>query len=138
SGSSGRPIAILAGVFIVSRFGSENLPHVDQIVGDHTQSDPPSHTILTAIPAPIQSVPAFQNTDSTFAAGSPLLTSSKPASLLKFAQSRIFGRAIWNRNMLHTHLLDRGFLSWRMKGSIGCNQVRNLPEPFKMLFHSIH
>src|SRR5262249_22817801 len=81
---------------IFSRFGGENLPDVDQIIGDHTQSDPSSHAILTSIPAPIQSMPALQNTNSTFAAGSPLLTPSKPASLLKFAQSRILGPAIRN------------------------------------------
>src|SRR5262249_27851032 len=95
-GSGRRSIAILAGLFSFSRFGGENLTDVDQIVGDHTQSDPSFNAILTAIPAPIQSMPAFQNTDSTFAACSPLLTPSKPASLLKFAQSRIFGRAIRN------------------------------------------
>jgi len=40
-----KPIAIFAGLFIVSRLGCENSPHVDEIVRDHSGS---AHSILTA------------------------------------------------------------------------------------------
>ena len=108
----GKPIAIfLAGLFIVSRLGGENSPDVDEVVGDDAQSHPSTHTVMAAISTPIQSMSAFQYADSTFAAGSPLLTFSKPSGLLNLAKSRILGRTIRNGNVFDTHLLDRGFVS---------------------------
>jgi len=44
------PIAIFAGFFIASRFCGENLPHIDQIVGNHAQSNPSAHAIQAPIP----------------------------------------------------------------------------------------
>ncbi len=40
--------------------------------------------------------------------------------------------------MLNTHLLDRGFLSWRMKCGIGCYEIGNLTQPVTMLFNSLY
>src|SRR5215470_8438442 len=100
-----KPIAIFAGFFIFSRLDGENSPHVDEIVGDHSESDPSVHSILTSIATAIQSMPAFQNTDATLAAGSPLLALSKPSRLLNLTKSQILGRTIGNGNVFDAHLL---------------------------------
>src|SRR5262249_24107364 len=70
----------------VSCFGRENSAHVDEVVGNHAQSNPSPHAIMAAIATPFQSMSAFQNTDSPLTACSPLLTLSKPPRLLNLAK----------------------------------------------------
>jgi hypothetical protein len=77
-----------------SRFDIENSPHVDQVVRDYTESNPSIHSILATIATPIQSVSSFQNTDSSFTAGSPLLSFPKPARLLSLPTLEVFCGAI--------------------------------------------
>lgn len=49
-------------------------PHVDEVIGDHAQSNPSPHATLTAIATPAQSVPSLENADPAFASGAPALT----------------------------------------------------------------
>src|SRR5215470_15911747 len=133
-----KPIAIFAGFFIFSRLGGENSPHIDEIVGDHSESDPSVHAILTSIATSIQSMPAFQNADSALTTCSPLLTLSKPPRLLNLPKSKILGRTIGNGNVSDAHLPDSDFVRWRMKRCVSRYQVGNLSEPLTMLLDSLH
>ena len=56
--------------------------NVDQIIGNDAEPGPSVHSVITLIPAAVQSVPSFEYTDASFASGSPLLPLLEPASAL--------------------------------------------------------
>ena len=55
--------------------GCQAQPHVDEVIGDHAQSNPALHAFLAPVVTPVQSVPPLQNADSAFASGAPALGS---------------------------------------------------------------
>src|SRR3954462_7007083 len=81
--------------------GCQMMPYVDQIVGDHPQTNPALPAFLPAIQTPIPSVPSFENADPSFAASSPALTLFEPALFLLGSPLRTSCLAIRNRNTLH-------------------------------------
>src|SRR5262245_53923757 len=121
----GKPIAIFFEFLIPSSLKGQSPPKVDQIVGDHAESNPSIHSVLATIATPIQSVSPLQDADSTFTARLPLLGLSKPSRLLHSAKQKILRRPVRNRDVFHAHLLDSSLLSWRMKRCVCCNKIRN-------------
>src|SRR5262245_11368861 len=61
---------------------NQNSSDVDQVVRDYAQSNPSLHAIIAAISTAIQTVPSFEYTDPTFAAGPPRLSLAEPPLLL--------------------------------------------------------
>src|SRR5213592_3605923 len=53
------------------RLKGQNSSDIDQIVGNHAQSNPSFHAVIAPISTTIQPMPSFQNTDSPFLAGPP-------------------------------------------------------------------
>ena len=49
-------------------------PHVDEVIGDHSQSNPSPHAVLAPIATAVQPVPPLENADPAFAARAPALT----------------------------------------------------------------
>ena len=65
--------------------------NVDQIIGNDAEPGPSVHSVITLIPAAVQSVPSFEYTDASFASGSPLLPLLEPASALLLLACHAFG-----------------------------------------------
>jgi len=64
------------------RLQRQMAPEVDQVVGDHAQADPPSHALESVIAAARQSMPSFEDADSSLTSGPPLPPLFEPALLL--------------------------------------------------------
>ena len=79
SGLFSFPARLCIGLF---RSGGQAEPHVDEVIGDDTQSNPALHAVLTAIVTSIQSMPPLQHADSAFASGAPALGSLERAFFL--------------------------------------------------------
>src|ERR1700761_9609228 len=76
--------------------------HVDEVIGDHAQSNPSPHAALTAITAPVQAVPPLENADPAFACGSPALTFFE-GSFFLMAPPLLASRVpVGHRNIFHT------------------------------------
>src|SRR5207249_8157784 len=64
------------------RLKGQNSSDIDQIVGNHAQSNPSFHAVIAPISTAIQTVSSFKHTDPAFASGSPSLGLPKPSLLL--------------------------------------------------------
>ena len=74
---SGRPLGFaLAGHVIAD---------VNQVVSDHSESDPSLHAAKSFIAGPPQPMPAFEDADAALAASPPFLQFLKPPLLLLFS-----------------------------------------------------
>jgi len=51
---------------------------VDEIVGDHAEPDPTLHSIVTFVPAAIETVSPLGHADASLASGPPFLAVAKP------------------------------------------------------------
>jgi len=67
---------------------------VDEIIGDHTEPDPTFHSIVTFVPAAIETVPPLGHTDAPLASGSPFLAGAEPSLLLLASTLDPLGRPI--------------------------------------------
>jgi len=72
----------LEGERLQANWGTRHFPIFDEVVGDHTQTDPSPHAIHSAIPASRQSVTPFDGADPAFASRAPHLTLRKPSAPL--------------------------------------------------------
>src|ERR1051326_3078101 len=77
------PADSLFSIFLTfRRLKGQNSSDVDQIVGNHAQSDPSFHAVVAPISTPIQPVSSFEHTDPAFASSSPGLCLSEPSLFL--------------------------------------------------------
>jgi hypothetical protein len=77
-----RPIRLFSPFSNFRRPKGQNSSDIDQIVGDHAQSDPSFHAIVAAIATAIQAMTTLEHTDPSFAPCPPSLRLSEPAFLL--------------------------------------------------------
>src|SRR5436305_5491427 len=83
---------------------------MNDVVGDHTQSDPAPNAVRPSIQRSPQPMSPLENTDATFAAGTPFLKLLEPALLLPLLARRAFGVMARNRHPTDAHLLGLGFV----------------------------
>ena len=69
---------------------------IDEVVPDHTESDPALHSSISSVPAAGKPVPPLDHADASFASGPPLLAVAEPALLLLAFAFRAPGVAIGN------------------------------------------
>ena len=88
----------------------ENCTYMVQIVGDHTQADPPPHSGIALIEASPETMSSLQHADAALAAGPPFLTLFEPALLLFALPLSAFGGAIRDAHALDTSLVRGSFI----------------------------
>lgn len=81
-------------------------------------------------------MPAFENTDAAFTAGSPFLKFFKPALLLPLLASRAFGVVTRNGYSFDPHLLGLGFIGGGEESGICGYAFRGPSELFDMLLQT--
>jgi len=74
----------------------ENPSDIDQVIADHTESDPALHATITSVPAAVEPVTALHHADAPFAAGPPFLPVAEPGFLLFPLPFGALGVAIGN------------------------------------------
>jgi hypothetical protein len=74
---------------------------VDEVVGDHAESDPPPHPLESVIAAARQSMASFEDTDPSLTSSPPLLPLLEPTLLLPPASLGAARIPIRNRDILH-------------------------------------
>ena len=62
--------------------GSDRAADIDEIIGDDAEADPAPHSIVAAISAALEAVPALAHTDAPLAPGAPSLPVTKPSLLV--------------------------------------------------------
>ena len=67
---------------------------VDQVVSDDAQADPALHPIRSLVATAVQDMAALEQTDPSFASGTPALGISKPAPFFEQFALRALGAAI--------------------------------------------
>ena len=83
---------------------------VDEIVGDHAESDPTLHSPFALVAATVQAVSPLCDADATFAPGTPFLTVAEPTLLLFASALRVLGGAVGNAHTLDTLGFCRGLI----------------------------
>src|SRR6516164_2125082 len=78
---------------------------MNDIVGDHPESDPAPDAVQSFIKGSPQPMSAFENTDAAFTAGAPFLKFFEPTLLLPLLASGAFGVVARNRDPPDPHLL---------------------------------
>src|SRR5262249_61072204 len=58
--SAGSVVAVFGPVLTFCRLEGENSSDIDQIVGDHSQTDPAFHTVIATISTPIQAMASLE------------------------------------------------------------------------------
>ena len=84
---------------------------MNDVVGDHPESDPAPSAIRSFIERSPQPMPAFENTDAAFTAGAPFLKLLEPALPLALLAGRALGVMARNGYPADPHLLGLGFVS---------------------------
>src|SRR5258705_10420074 len=91
--------------------GGQHSADVNEVVADHSESNPALHSTITFVTATVQSMPPFHHADASFATGSPFLAVSEPALFLLPFTLSAFGVAIGN-----AYPLDACFIRGRSVG----------------------
>ena len=99
--------AISPGACLLGQVSSD----VNDVVGDHSESDPAPDAVRFFIERSSQPVAAFENTDAAFTACAPFLEFLEPTLLLPLFAGGAFGVMARNRHPFHSHLLGPGFVS---------------------------
>src|SRR4051794_8586260 len=94
----------------------KGVAYADEVVGNHTESDPPPDTVQAAIAAPAQSVAPLQYADSALTAGAPSLPFFEPAGVLDLSSFLAARVPIWNRNLGNAHLMRGLFIRLGVEG----------------------
>ena len=95
------------------RIAAEDAPDVDEVIGDHAESDPALHAAFTMIPAAVKAVAPLHHTDASLAAGPPFLPGAEPALVLFQLAFGAPGVAIGNADSL-----DSLFVARRVEGRV--------------------
>src|SRR4029077_7755639 len=111
---------------------------VDQVVGDHSESDPTLDAGRTLVAATVQSVAPLENADASLTSGAPLLCCLEPAGLLPFLALFALGRMAGDRHAFDAQFLRRSFVSCREEPRIGGHDARCAPQLALMLLNGGH
>ena len=84
---------------------------MNDVVGDHSESDPAPDAVRSFIERSSQSVTAFENTDPAFTARAPFLKLLEPTLLLALLASGALGVVARDRYPLDSHRLGLGLVS---------------------------
>ena len=84
---------------------------MDNVVGDHTESDPAPDAGRSFVQRSPQSMAAFENTDAAFTAGAPFLKLLEPTLFLALLAGGALGVMAWNRYSADTCFVGLGFIS---------------------------
>ena len=98
--------------------------NIDEVIGDHAESDPAPHPVIALIQASVESVPPLEHADASFASRPPFLSSLKPAFLLLTLERGALGGTARNGNTFHSILLRLGYILGRIESGIARNQMR--------------
>jgi death-on-curing protein len=83
---------------------------MDDVVGDHAESDPAPNAVRSFVERSPQPMPAFENTDAAFTAGAPFLKFFEPTLFLTLLAGWTLGVMTRNRYPTNAHLLGLGFI----------------------------
>ena len=73
-------------------------------IGDDAESDPAPHAVRSFVERSAQPVAGFENADTTFTAGAPLLKLFEPTLLLPLFACGAFGVVAGNRDLANSHI----------------------------------
>jgi hypothetical protein len=82
--------------------------YLDDIVRDHSKTNPSLHAFKASIPAAIQSMTTLQYADTAFAASPPALPRLEPTRSLQFSPLTTFRAPARHRDSRYPHSLDGG------------------------------
>src|SRR5437879_473192 len=108
---------------------------LDQVIGDHAESDPAFHAVESSVAATTQSMAALEHADAPLASGPPSLARAEPTLLLPSPPLLAARAPVGNRHSLHAHGLNRFLVPLRIKPRVGSRQVRCAPQPSPMFFY---
>jgi hypothetical protein len=91
------------------------------VIGEHPQPNPPLHATGASVPAPPQSVTAFECADASFAACTPAQSCARGARAL-------LARLARQRDVPDPTVLRRPFIGARGKTAVGHGQLRGPAE----------
>ena len=97
--------------------------YVEQVVGDHPETDPALHSVIAAISASTEAVATFADADATFASRTPTLAVAKPSLLLLAPAFSAVGGSVGNAYPLHAFGFRRGFVPTGIERSVGGHQA---------------
>ena len=84
--------------------------NINEVIRNHTEPDPAFHSIITFVPAAIETVPPLGDADAPLRSGPPFLTLAEPAFLLLAFAFCAFGGAIGNANAFDALRFGLSFL----------------------------
>jgi hypothetical protein len=73
-----------------SSLSAHHLADVDEIVGDHAESDPTLHSIVALISTAIEAIAPLDHADASFASGAPFLAVAEASVLGASAYAQAF------------------------------------------------
>src|SRR5947208_7117024 len=97
---------------------------VDDIVGDHTESDPAVHADITFVAAAVETVATLDHTDASLTSDAPLLSVAEPALPLLTLAFGALGRAIGNADAPDAFGLRGRLIPERVESGVRCHQAR--------------
>src|SRR3989442_292930 len=109
---------------------------MNDVVGDHAESDPATDSIRSFIERSSQPVPAFENADASLTASAPFLKLFEPRLLLPLLAGRALGVVARNRYPADAHLSGLGFLAGSKKSGVRRYLLRRVSELFYMLLQT--
>src|SRR5712691_531167 len=109
---------------------------MNEIVSDHSESDPAPDAVRSFIERSSQSVAAFENTDPTFTARAPFLKLLEPTLLLPLLAGCTLGVMARNRYSPDPHRLGLGFISGRKESGIRRHALGSASKLFDMLLQT--
>src|SRR5271166_2263565 len=104
--------------------GSDRAADIDEIIGDHSETDPAFHPVVAAIAAALETMSALAHTDASLAPGAPSLPVAEPPLLLLPLARRALGRPIGNAHTFHSLGFRCGFVLGGVEAGIGSDQAR--------------
>ena len=105
---------------------------IDQVIGDDAQADPALDAGHAFVATAVQAVATFEQTDTTLAAGAPLLGVAEPAFLLEPLTLRALGGAIGDGDSFDAAGLRGEFIALREEGGISGDQIRHATQELLM------
>src|SRR5215471_14505971 len=66
---------------LLRRFLTYGATNIDEIIGDHAESDPALHSVFAFVPTTVEPVSPLGHADAALAAGPPILAVTEPALL---------------------------------------------------------
>src|ERR1700756_1379927 len=101
---------------------------VDEIIGDHAESDPTLHSIFAFVATAVEPMSPLRHADAALTSGTPFLAVAEPALLLFASALCAFGGAVGHAHALDTLGFGSGLVLTGIEGRVGSNQVRHASD----------